>query len=121
MLSAVTLLALAAAVQAAPAPPSIASVPAPEVVGAHQFSAPAVKNPAYVRNGTAALLKAYAKHNLVPTQEFSPAFMAELNQLKKRQDGSATAVPYQGAEYLVSTTVGGQKLNLDFDTGSSDL
>jgi hypothetical protein len=121
MLSVVTLLALAAAVQSAPAPPSIQSVPAPEVIGSTQFTAPAVKNPAYIRNGTAALLKAYAKHNLVPTQEFSAAFLAELSQLKKRQDGSAPATSYQGVEYLVSTTVGGQKLNLDFDTGSADL
>ncbi|KAG9234102.1 putative endothiapepsin [Amylocarpus encephaloides] len=118
MHSAVGLLALAtAAVQAAPAPVQ----PVPELVGSSQFSAPAVKNPSYTRNGTAALLKAYAKHSLVPTQEFSPAFMAELSSLKKRQDGSAPAMPYEGVEYLVSTTVGGQKLNLDFDTGSADL
>src|SRR5690349_5780582 len=118
MHSVVGLFALAvAAVQAAPAPVQ----PAPELVGSTQFSAPAVKNPSYTRNGTAALLKAYAKHNLVPTQEFSPAFMAELSNLKKRQDGSAPAIPYEGVEYLVSTTVGGQKLNLDFDTGSADL
>ena len=118
MLSAVTILTLALAAQAAPAPPTVA---APEVVGATTFSAPAVKNPVYVRNGTAALLKAYAKHNLKPTQEFSAAFLSELSSLKKRQDGSAPATSYQGVEYLVSTTVGGQNLNLDFDTGSADL
>jgi hypothetical protein len=46
------------------------------------------------------------------------AFMAEI---QKRQDGSATAVPSNGVEYLVTTSVGGQNLNLDFDTGSADL
>jgi hypothetical protein len=64
------------------------------------------------------MLKAYAKYHLKPTHEMPPGFMAEI---QKRQDGSATAVPSNGVEYLVSTTVGGQKLNLDFDTGSADL
>ncbi|KUJ09232.1 acid protease [Mollisia scopiformis] len=105
-----TVLALAAAAAHA-APTSIA-------VGSKTFSAPAVHNPNYVRNGTAALLKAYAKHHLTPTKELPTAF---LEALAKRQDGSATAVPSDGVEYLVSTSVGGQSLNLDFDTGSADL
>ena len=64
------------------------------------------------------MLKAYAKFHLKPTHEMPSGFMAEI---KKRQDGSATAVPSGGVEYLVSTTVGGQNLLLDFDTGSADL
>ncbi len=111
MLSTITVLALAVAAQAAPAP-------AVNVIGSKTFSAPAVHNANYVRNGTAAMLKAYAKHHLTPTREMPEAFMAALG---KRQDGSATAVPSDGVEYLVSTSVGGQSLNLDFDTGSADL
>ncbi|CZR62848.1 probable aspartic proteinase precursor [Phialocephala subalpina] len=112
MLSAIVL-ALAAAAQAAPAP-----APASNVQGSTAFSAPAVHNANFIRNGTAAMLKAYAKHNLKPTHEMPEAFMAAL---AKRQDGSATAVPSDGVEYLVSTVVGGQTLDLDFDTGSADL
>ena len=64
------------------------------------------------------MLKAYAKHHLTPTRELPSAFMSEV---QRRQDGSAPAVPADGVEYLVATTVGGQTLNLDFDTGSADL
>jgi hypothetical protein len=109
MLSSITFLALAAAVQAAPLA---------NVIGSSTFSATAVHNANFVRNGTAALLKAYAKHHLTPTKEMPESFLAAL---QKRQDGSATAVPSDGVEYLVSTSVGGQSLNLDFDTGSADL
>jgi len=111
MLSTVTLLALAIGAQAAPAP-------AVNLIGSTTFSAPAVHNANFQRNGTAAMLKAYAKHNLKPTKEMPHSFLSEL---EKRQDGSATAVPANGVEYLVTTSVGGQNLNLDFDTGSADL
>jgi aspergillopepsin I len=114
MLTKFSVLALAIAAQAAPAP-----VPdTPSVEGSKSFTAPAVHNPNFVRNGTAAMLKAYAKHRLTPTKEMPSGFLAAVN---KRQDGSAPASPADGVEYLVSTTVGGQKLNLDFDSGSSDL
>lgn len=37
-------------------------------------------------------------------------------------DGSVTATPQQyDSEYLCPVTIGGQTLNLDFDTGSADL
>ena len=109
MFSTLTILVLAVAAQAAPAA---------NVVGSQQFSVPAVHNPNYVRNGTAALLKAYAKHNLTPTREMSAAF---LSALQKRQDGTVPADPSDGVEYLIPVTVGGEKLNLDLDTGSADL
>lgn len=109
MISTITVLALALAAQAAPAG---------IVTGSTKFSAPAVHNANFVRNGTAAMLKAYAKHHLTPTHEMPREFIAEI---QRRQDGSATAVPSDGVEYLVSTSVGGQSLNLDFDTGSADL
>ncbi|KAF8859833.1 acid protease [Acephala macrosclerotiorum] len=115
MLSVITVLALAAAAQAAPAP---APAPAANVQGSTAFSATAVHNSNFIRNGTAAMLKAYAKHNLKPTHDMPESFLAAL---AKRQDGSATAVPSDGVEYLVSTVVGGQTLDLDFDTGSADL
>jgi len=112
--SIISILALGAAVsQAAPAP-----VPNASVFGSSRFTVPAVHNANYVRNGTAALLKAYAKYHLKPTREMPEAFT---QSLKKRQDGSVVAIPSGGQEYLVPVTIGGEPLNLDFDTGSSDL
>ncbi|KAH8660768.1 aspartic peptidase domain-containing protein [Tricladium varicosporioides] len=119
MLSTLSMIALASTALALPAP-----APAAEVVGNTAFSAAAVHNDNFHRNGTAALLKAYAKYNLTPLKgQFSDAFLAELSAAKvtKRQDSSAPAFPSEGVEYLVSTSIGGQKLNLDFDTGSADL
>ena len=98
------------------AAPAAVSGSAPD--GNSRFSAHAVHNPNYLRNGTAAMLKAYAKYNLKPTREMPKAFTESLS---RRQDGSVTAVPSDGVEYLVPVTIGGEPLNLDFDTGSSDL
>jgi aspergillopepsin I len=109
MLSTITLLALAIAAQATP----IANP-----VGNSHYSVPALHNPSYVRNGTAALLKAYAKHRLTPTRELPSAF---LDALQKRQDGSVTAEPSNGVQYLIPVTIGGENLALDLDTGSADL
>ena len=82
--------------------------------GAKTFSIPAVHNDNFHRNGTAAMLKAYAKYGLKPTHPDSV--------LAKRQDGSVTASPVQNdVEYLCQVTIGCQNLNLDFDTGSADL
>lgn len=106
-------LALGAIAQAAPAP-----APSASSSGSASHSVTAIRNPNYVRNGTASLLKAYAKYHLQPTQPMSDAFMSAI---QKRQDSSAPAFPVDGVEYLVPTTVGGQTLNLDLDTGSADL
>ena len=114
LLSIIAAIAFGAAVShAAPAP-----VPIAGLVGNSRFTVPAVHNSNYVRNGTAALLKAYAKYNLKPTREMPTSFT---DSLRRRQDGSAPAVPNGGSEYLVPVTIGGEPLNLDFDTGSSDL
>ncbi|KAE9365310.1 acid protease [Stipitochalara longipes BDJ] len=71
----------------------------------------------HVRNGTAAMLTAYTKYHLKPAQGTPKAFIAEI---QKCQDGSAMTVPNRGLSYLVSTSIGGQTLTLDFDTGSAD-
>ncbi|KAF7881595.1 uncharacterized protein EAF02_006283 [Botrytis sinoallii] len=114
MLSHITVfLALGAIAQAAPTP-----APAAASSGSASHSVTAIHNPNYVRNGTASLLKAYAKYHIQPTQLMSDAFMSAL---QKRQDSSAPAFPVDRVEYLVPTTVGGQTLNLDLDTGSADL
>lgn len=114
MLSIATVVALAVAAQAAPT----------ERTGSGSFSLPAVHNPNHVRNGTAAMLKAYKKFNLQPSssQLLSDSFRNAISKSRKRQDGTVTASPDpDNVEYLVPVTVGGQTLNLDFDSGSADL
>ena len=82
--------------------------------GASSFTVPAIHNDNYHRNGTEAMMKAYAKYGLKPLH---PASV-----LNKRQDGSVVATPAaQDVQYLCPVSIGGQTLNLDFDTGSADL
>jgi len=116
MLPTIALIALAITAQAAPAPISDAV----EVIGEKAYSVSAVHNTNFQRNGTAALLKAYKKWNLKPTKNLPESFKAALS-LDKRQDSAAPASPADGVEYLVPVSVGGQTLNLDFDSGSADL
>lgn len=53
-------------------------------------------------------------------QKFGAAIPPDV--LAAATDGSVTATPEQyDAEYLCPVTIGGQTLNLDFDTGSADL
>jgi aspergillopepsin I len=114
MLYAATVLALALTAQAVPTERTTSS----------SFSIPAVHNTNHVRNGTAAMLKAYKKFNLQPStsQVLSESFWNEIVSLRKRQDGVVTASPDpDNVEYLVPVTIGGQTLNLDFDSGSADL
>lgn len=85
-----TILALAAVARAVPAA-------APDFSGPPAHSVPAVRNGNFVRNGTAALLKAYAKHGLTPTREMPKEFYG----LEKRQDSTALAYLADHMEYLV--------------------
>ncbi|KFY70847.1 hypothetical protein V499_08907 [Pseudogymnoascus sp. VKM F-103] len=100
---------------------SVAAAPAAEAGVATSFSVPAVHNGNYQRNGTLALLKAYAKYGLTPSEPES-IINVLLGNLVKRQDGTVPAKPdSQNVEYVCEVTIGGQTLNLDFDTGSADL
>ena len=66
--------------------------------------------------GPVSLLKTYQKFGAdCPADVQSAAAAAAA-------DGSVTATPEQyDSEYLCPVTIGGQTLNLDFDTGSADL
>lgn len=78
------------------------------------YSIAAKHNGHYSRNGTADLLRAYNKFHLTPKEPDSV--------LRRRQVGSVEAVPdSDNVQYLSPVSVGGQVMNLDFDTGSSDL
>jgi hypothetical protein len=63
--------------------------------------------------GPVRLLKRYRKYGIIPPPEALAAAVAS---------SSVTATPYQNDwYYLCPVIIGGQTLNLDFDTGSADL
>ena len=68
----------------------------------------------FMLSGPAAMAKTYAK--------FGKAIPAVIAAAAANNDGTVTASPEEyDSEYLCPVTIGGQTLNLDFDTGSSDL
>ncbi|KAH7089078.1 aspartic peptidase domain-containing protein [Paraphoma chrysanthemicola] len=85
-------------------------------------------------NGMAAMRKVFRKYNFVVKEDFmaKEGFISQTKQGKKNgtaaaaagtnQTGSVAALPEQNAALFLSPVdVGGQTLNLDFDSGSSDL
>ncbi|KAK6534130.1 Type I transmembrane sorting receptor [Arthrobotrys megalospora] len=83
--------------------------------GGNDFNVKAIPNPTYKPNGKRALHRALSKYNLeIPYG---------LRDIVRRADGTVEAKPGQfDIQYVCSVTIGGsQKLNLNFDTGSSDL
>lgn len=113
MFSAVAVLALAAVAHASPTPNT----------DGRYFSLAAIHN-GVTPNGTIAMMKAYMKYGWQQSdhQDLSKAFLREISPSRKRQDTVVTASPTtEDIQYLIPVSVGGQKLNLDLDTGSSDL
>ena len=89
---------------------------------------------ASLKNGTKALFRAYSKYGMVPpveTQENDNTNTATTQTEEKLSNvaassgggsGEVTATPEDhNSEFLCPVTIGGQTLNLDVDTGSSDL
>jgi hypothetical protein len=78
------------------------------------FSVTQVPNPKFVANGPAAYASAFQKHNKPMPHDLAVAI---------GNDGSVTATPEDqyDREYLCPVSIDGQTLNLQFDTGSSDL
>ncbi|KAL9598616.1 MAG: hypothetical protein Q9219_004361 [cf. Caloplaca sp. 3 TL-2023] len=67
-----------------------------------------------IRSGPAAVAATFYKYGKQPP--------ASIKQAAANNDGSVTTTPTEyDSEYLTPVTIGGQQLNLDFDTGSSDL
>jgi len=85
------------------------------------FSVSQVRNSHHVtKHGPIALAKAYRKYGVPVPDDLA----AVVSRVSKRTTGSATTTPEEyDSEYLTPVSIGtpAQVLNLDFDTGSSDL
>lgn len=78
------------------------------------FSVPQSVPKPFVKSGPAALASLYGKYG-----KEAPA---DVKAAAANNDGTVTSSPESyDEEYLCPVSVGGQTLNLDFDTGSSDL
>ncbi|EPS35498.1 hypothetical protein H072_11083 [Dactylellina haptotyla CBS 200.50] len=76
----------------------------------------AIPNPTYKPDGKRALKKVLSKYGLE-----LPSALRDID-LERRADGTVEAKPGQyDIQYVCPVTVGSQKLNLNFDTGSADL
>jgi len=114
-----TVLALAITTQAAPAP-ALSTNPM-NFSTERSFSLPASRNPSHVRNGTAALLQAYRKFNIKPTLNMPPEFTRALFSRSPNAITGSTPAYDSHSTYTVPVDIGGQILDLHFDTGSADL
>lgn len=83
-----------------------------------------------VRNGVAEMHKAYQKFGFSVPEAMSKAVTQSkvkspldvVGQSAPRQDGTADATPQEGdSEFLSPVDIGGQRLMMNFDSGSSDM
>ncbi|KAL7622716.1 hypothetical protein AAE478_006394 [Parahypoxylon ruwenzoriense] len=98
------------------------ATPAPPRTKVGTFSVPQVRNPGFKAHGPAQLARTYLKYG-VKLPDGLAKIMAAFNILR-RDSGSAKASPEQyDIQYLTPISIGNppQELNLDFDSGSSDL
>ncbi|KAL2050149.1 hypothetical protein ABVK25_009510 [Lepraria finkii] len=78
------------------------------------FKVPQTKAKSKILSGPAAMAAVYAKYGATAPPDVKAA--------AANNDGTVTASPESyDSEYLCPVSIGGQVLNLDFDTGSSDL
>ncbi|KAK0663276.1 Endothiapepsin [Lasiodiplodia hormozganensis] len=122
-LSQVAIAALLATASTASAIPPRIGVPAePKTEGTASLLQ--VRNTKHVKSGPRALAKAYVKYGIPISPELEAAVSNATSSAVKRATGSATTTPTEyDSEYLTPVSIGtpAQVLNLDFDTGSSDL
>jgi hypothetical protein len=90
----------------------------------HSFTVHQVRNTHHVKNGALALAKAYRKYGAPMPASLTSALSTTYATSKRATSGSAVTTPEDfDTEYLTPVKIGtpAQTLNLDFDTGSSDL
>ncbi|KAM5349850.1 hypothetical protein ACJ41O_006355 [Fusarium nematophilum] len=101
----------------------VTGAPTTSVPQDKQFSVEQVKNTKFIHNGPLALARAYTKYG-VPLPKGLAAAVKKIKPPHKRDEGSAVTTPAdEDIEWLTPVQIGtpAQTLNLDFDTGSSDL
>lgn len=102
----------------------VAAVPSPNVDISGGTTVQQVRKPGYVRNGPLALYKIYLKYNLTPPEDLVN-YVKNFGGFSKRSEGSVTASPINSvdSEYTIPVSIGtpAQVLQMDVDTGSSDL
>ncbi|KAJ2900974.1 eukaryotic aspartyl protease [Zalerion maritima] len=99
--------------------------------GSSGFAISQIANSKHVRNGPVSLAKAYRKYGVTFSDELSSAIANQnlsasriSRLLRARDSGEVVATPEEyDIEYLAPVEIGtpAQTLQLDFDTGSSDL
>jgi hypothetical protein len=108
----------------------VAAVPTTNMPGHRKagFSVPQVRANNYVRHGPSAMAKTLLKFGQTVPDDLAATIKAwkisRRELLAKRTNGSAVTTPEQSdIEYLTPVSIGtpAQTLNLDFDSGSSDL
>ncbi|ERS98529.1 aspergillopepsin I [Sporothrix schenckii 1099-18] len=96
----------------------------PAKLGAGSSTLHQVRNPNYVFNGAVSVYKTYLKFG-VPIPATLQAAVDRTGLLSKRSEGVAVASPIDSLDdaYTIPVSIGtpAQVLNLDLDTGSSDL
>jgi len=98
------------------------AAPAGSVADALSNSASIQINGAAVDDKKKAKGAAAATNSAVASQSTGGATAGSTNSTAGKGTGIVTATPEQGdVEYLSPVTIGGQTINMDFDTGSSDL
>lgn len=98
------------------------ATPTPPRTKVGTFSVPQVRNPGFKPHGPAQLARTYMKYG-AKLPDGLARIMADLNVFR-RDSGSSKATPEQyDIQYLTPVSIGtpAQQLNLDFDSGSSDL
>lgn len=107
---------------------------APTERNARSFKVDRVRRNDYLAHGPTALRNAYRKFGIVPTMwgidrdDFEPVDPRVLNTgtgqdvTQPERTGAVSATSTQSdAEFISPVTIGGQTIDMVFDTGSSDL
>ncbi|KAF7554268.1 hypothetical protein G7Z17_g3041 [Cylindrodendrum hubeiense] len=90
----------------------------------NRFSIAQVKNTKYTKSGPLALAKVYRKYGVRLPTDLATAVSKIKAANTRRDEGNVTTTPTDNdSEWLTPVNIGTppQTLNLDFDTGSSDL
>ena len=110
----------------------VLAAPAPAKIKKRSFKVPRhINAPVHARglNGGAAVRKVFNKYNLKggfiaqsKTGQFTPFTVSNAANATSNGTGTVAANPGENAALFLSPVdIGGQILNLDFDSGSSDL